>query len=340
MGLAELKRDLGFAAGVLRRRPFQVLLQVTNRCNMRCSFCTFPQNAVAPEEEMTLDDYRRLERDLAAVGSRFMVSLEGGEPFVRPDLVEIVRLFAARHLPILYTNGWYVDAAAARALFEAGLTQVGVSIDYPDPARHDRKRGLAGATERAWRAIDRFREAAPHGGKQVHVMTVLTEDNWRDLGPLLEQSAARAVCHCVTLLSTRGVRRGGAGSPDRAPDGPVSETLLALWRRHPHFKIFREYLELMDPFLGGGAMPACRAGTQSFNIDHVGNVAPCIEKIDRPAGNVRREPLREILGRMASLEGVAGCNDCWTACRGMNQILGAGGGVRGWWDLATRMRSS
>ncbi len=41
---AELKRDASFALGILRRRPFQALLQVTNRCNMTCGFCDFRPN--------------------------------------------------------------------------------------------------------------------------------------------------------------------------------------------------------------------------------------------------------------------------------------------------------
>ena len=79
---------------------------------------------------------------------------------------------------------------------------------------------------------------------------------------------------------------------------------------------------------------------QSFNIDHVGNVSPCIEKIDTVVGNVRRESLSEIHARLVALDAGKGCQACWTACRGFNQAMGSGGSLRGWWDLATRMRSS
>ena len=41
-------RDLRFAAGILRRRPFSALVQVTNRCNMTCGFCDFWPH-VAPD---------------------------------------------------------------------------------------------------------------------------------------------------------------------------------------------------------------------------------------------------------------------------------------------------
>jgi MoaA/NifB/PqqE/SkfB family radical SAM enzyme len=329
-----MTNDLRFALGVLRRRPFQCLVQVTNRCNMQCSFCDFWPNGVPPRAELTLVDFRDLAAQLAGLGC-FLVSIEGGEPLVRPDLAEIVRAFAGRHVPLLYTNGWYVDAARAQALFAAGLTQVGVSIDFPDARRHDAKRRWPGAFDKARRAIELFREAAPHGGKQVHVMSVLMKDNQDDLEALLQLSKSLGVGHCFTLLSGKGFRRGHT---DLMPTA-LSKELSDAWHRHPHMRMFRDYLDGIDRHLGGGEMPRCRAGVQSFNIDHTGNVAPCIEKIDRFVGNVRSEPLREILGRLRELPEVGGCQDCWTLCRGFGQALGQGGSLRSWTDLGLRMRS-
>lgn len=336
--LNEALRDLQFAWGLARGAPFQVLVQVTNRCNMRCSFCDFWSNGARPEDELGLDDYRRLSAELLGLG-RFIVSIEGGEPLGRPDMVEVVRAFGAHHLPTLYTNGWYVTEALARDLWAAGLVQVGVSIDYPDAARHDTKRGPEGTWERAWRAVEVLRDTAPHGGSQVHVMTVVMESNWRDLGALFAQSAARGVGHVTTLLSTGGFRRGQAG-PDRLPPPEAATALGALWRRWSHVRFFREYYAHMGSFLRGGPTPTCRAGQQSFNVDHLGNVSSCIEKIDRPVGNVRQEPLAAIHARLVGLaDEVARCNDCWTACRGFAQAIGGGGSPRAWRDLAARMRS-
>src|SRR5262249_29853946 len=159
----------------------------------------------------------------------------------------------------------------ARALFDAGLVHANVSIDYADAARHDKKRGLAGATARAWEAVELLREAAPRGGKQVHVMTVLMEDNRRELEQLFQQSAARGVGHQVTLISISGFRRGGrralpqAPAPDAMPPREVSAEVVALWERYPHVRYFKDYFARMDAFLGGGPMPTCRAGVQGFN---------------------------------------------------------------------------
>ncbi len=335
MTWSELRREVGFATSVLARRPFDVLLQVTNRCNMKCSFCDFWPHGAPPGEELSLEEIRRLARELSALGT-CLVSIEGGEPFVRPDLVDIVRAFARDHLTVLYTNGWYVTADSARGLFDAGLTQVGVSIDYPD-ARHDAKRGLPGASQRAWEAVDLLRSAAPHGGRQVHVMTVLTHDNAADIEPLMAESAGHGVGHVVTLVSTRGYRRGKG--PDALPTPGVGRRLLPVWDRNPHWRFFREYVERMDAFLEGRALPTCRAGAQAFNVDHVGNVAVCIEKIDQPVGNIREAPLGQLHGRLrARQDEVARCQQCWTACRGFGQLLGEGGRAASWRDLAGRMR--
>lgn len=332
----EARRDLAFAAGLATCKPFQVLLQVTNRCNMKCPFCDFWPNGVPPKDELTLADYDRLTGELAELGT-FLVSVEGGEPFLRPDLVDIIRLLSRKHLPLLYTNGWYVTPEKASAAFAAGLTQVGVSIDFPDAARHDAKRVWPLAFDKAWAAVRAFRDAAPHAGRQVHVMTVLMEENWRDLEELLKASAAEGVGHCITLLSTEGFRRAEAGG--ELPRERVARRLVELWERYPHFRIFRQYLEGIDDFLSDRDLPECHAGVQSFNIDHIGNVSPCIEKIGIVAGNVRKESLKAIHARMSRREGIRGCQDCWTACRGFAQALGGGGTWAGWRDLGGRMRS-
>ena len=54
---------------------------------------------------------------------------------------------------------------------------------------------------------------------------------------------------------------------------------------------------------------------------------------------MRREPLGRIHERLVALDAGKGCQACWTACRGFNQALGAGGSLGAWRDLGSRMRS-
>ncbi|HXK17358.1 MAG TPA: radical SAM protein [Polyangiaceae bacterium] len=339
MKLSVLQKDASFALGLVRRRPFQVLVQVTNRCNMKCSFCDFWPNVAPKREELTIADYRRIADELHQLGC-FLVSIEGGEPLIRQDLEQIIEAFAKHHIPALFTNGWYVDEKRARSLFDAGLVHASVSIDYADAAQHDAKRGIVKTTENAWHAVDLLKAAAPRGGLQVHIMTVLMQSNEGQIDALLQQSAARGVGHQFTLLSVDGYRRGKEG-PDRLPSAAAAETWPALFERHQHVRFFSDYFKLAGNFLRGGDMPSCRAGLQSFNIDHVGNVSPCIERIQEVAGNVKTESLaqlhQKLVGRHPEL---ASCQQCYTACRGFNQAMGNGGTTRGWLELASRMRSS
>lgn len=333
----ELSRGAGFLKTILRHRPFSVLIQVTNRCNMRCAFCNFWSNAASPHDELSLADFASLEAQLSQLG-RFLVSIEGGEPMLRPDLAEIVKIFSRRHLTVLYTNGWFVTAENAHRLFQNGLTQAGVSIDFDEATRHDAIRGAAGASQRAWQAVNWLRDAAPYGGRQVHVMTVYMEENQDELELLLQQSARLGVGHAITLLSSQGSRRSGSGA---WPQPGVTDKMLRLWQKYPHFWVFREYLELMDSFLRQDAkqIPVCTAGRQNCNIDHLGNVAPCIEKIGSPVGNIRRESLADIYRRLRQHEEIAHCQNCWTLCRATFQLMGNGGRLKSWLDLTGRMRS-
>jgi radical SAM protein with 4Fe4S-binding SPASM domain len=318
-----------FAWTVLRRKPFSVLIQVTNRCNMKCPFCDFWPNG-APTRELTTADHRTLATSLAGVGT-FLVSIEGGEPLVRPDLVDIVGGYAhAGHLPVLYTNGWFMDAGRVAGLAAASVHQVGVSIDFPDAARHDAMRRTPGAFGRALDAVERLRDAL--GPRRVHVMTVLMRQNQGDLDAIFGLSARLGVGHQVTLLSDNGFRRGKIEDATR-PDADVLAGLPALASKHPHLTTFRSYLEGVPRFLAGGELPRCHAGVQSFNVDHVGDVSACIETIDRPVGNVRDTALPELLRRLAERDTGKGCQACWTLCRGTAQALGQGGRVRDWVDL-------
>ena len=169
-------------------------------------------------------------------------------------------------------------------------------------------------------------------------MTVLTEENVSDVEELLRMSAARGVGHVLTLLSDYGPRRGRGR--DAAPAAPVSQMLLGLWKKYPHWRFWSEYVERVDDFLEGRPMPACGAGLQSFNVDHIGNVSVCIEKLDRPVGNIRGEPLSRLHEKLvAARDQVEHCQECWTACRGFAQLAGKGGTLRGWLEMAARMRS-
>jgi MoaA/NifB/PqqE/SkfB family radical SAM enzyme len=334
MKLPVLPPAVGFAwrgarllGGFLRGRPVHAIVQVSNRCNLTCGFCSFWERPARREDELTVADFEVVSAKLAEGGS-MVVSIEGGEPLLRADAVGIVAAFARYHHPILFTNGWVVTPALARRLWAAGLDTVGVSIDYPDADRHDSHRGRAGTLEAARRAVDILRDTAPRGSRQVFVMTVLMHDNAGDMPALLDLSASHGVGHQVTLIST-----GGAGRHDRAQRPPAigaGASLVALKRRHPHFITFTDYLEGIDRYLAGDVRTPCWAGERFLNIDHLGDVAPCIEKLHVRVGNILRDPWSVLHARLSALEETKRCTDCWTSCRGFVEAMSGPPRLRSW----------
>src|SRR3954471_2289250 len=77
-------------AGFVRKRPIHCIVQVSNRCNLTCGFCSFWERTARREDELSLADVEVISSQLAEAGS-MVISIEGGEPLLRNDIVDIVR---------------------------------------------------------------------------------------------------------------------------------------------------------------------------------------------------------------------------------------------------------
>ncbi|HEX9713957.1 MAG TPA: GTP 3',8-cyclase MoaA [Actinomycetota bacterium] len=106
-------------------------VSVTDRCNFRCTYC-MPAEGVPwlPRQEiLSFEEIARLVGVFHALGVK-TVRLTGGEPLVRKDVEHLVAMIAAVGIPDLSmtTNGVALPAKA-RALAEAGLRRINVSVD-------------------------------------------------------------------------------------------------------------------------------------------------------------------------------------------------------------------
>ena len=112
-------------------------VSVTDRCNLRCTYCMPEDVAFLPRAELlTFEEIARVVRVAAGLGVN-KVRLTGGEPLLRKDLATLVRLVAA--VPGiddigLTTNGILL-AEQADALYAAGLRRLNVSLDTLDADR-------------------------------------------------------------------------------------------------------------------------------------------------------------------------------------------------------------
>lgn len=118
------------------RRIDYLRISVTDRCNLRCLYCT-PSGKTKPWGRGEVLSYEEIKRFVeAAVGAGISkVRLTGGEPLIRKDLAKLVGMFSAlpglRDISIT-TNGLLLPECGS-ALKAAGLKRVNISIDSLDP---------------------------------------------------------------------------------------------------------------------------------------------------------------------------------------------------------------
>lgn len=157
-----------------RGRPLHDLrISVMDRCNFRCPYCmpestygehfTFLRN----DERLSFDEIERLCRLAAELGVS-KLRLTGGEPLLRPRLPDLVARL--RRLPgitdLAMTTNAVLLARHAKALREAGLDRVTVSLDTLDPALFHRMSGGRGALDEVLAGIDAAQAAGfPQGIK-------------------------------------------------------------------------------------------------------------------------------------------------------------------------------
>jgi cyclic pyranopterin phosphate synthase len=136
----------GQAVRDTRARPLRDLrISVTDRCNFRCTYCmprdTFDSNHVfLPHAQLlSFEEMTRAAAVFVRLGVR-KIRLTGGEPLLRKNIETLIGMLAGLRTPdgdplelTLTTNGSLL-ARKARALKDAGLTRVTVSMDALDPA--------------------------------------------------------------------------------------------------------------------------------------------------------------------------------------------------------------
>jgi GTP 3',8-cyclase len=206
----------------LQRRVDYLRVSVTDRCNYRCTYC-LPEDGVSHvdrEDILRFEEIVALVRCFVDLGVR-RVRLTGGEPTVRRDLVQLVRMLRA--IPALEdialsTNGHLLDELAG-PLRQAGVDRLNVSLDSLDPERFARitRRGeldrvLAGieaARAAGFRSI-KLNAVAVKGFNDDEVAGLCRWAWQRDLVPrFIEQMpmAGGALFVPGTLLSAADIRR-------------------------------------------------------------------------------------------------------------------------------------
>ncbi len=285
-------------------RPWNLVAELTYRCPLRCPYCSNPEDFASVRDRLDADAWGRVFHEAAALGV-VHVGLTGGEPTVRRDLAEIVRLACAAGLYVhLVTAGVPIDAAGLRGLAAVGLRSVQLSIQDAHAEGSD---AIAGAASFERKLA--FARAVRARGLPLILNVVLHRRNLARVAEIVE--LARALD--AERLELANVQMHGWALSNRAALLPTREEIAdaarvaeAARRAGPRpeilFVLPDHWADRPKPCLGGW-------GRQTLVVRPDGRVLPC-HSADAIPGleffSVMEHDLRE----------------CWEAAPGMNAFRG------------------
>jgi cyclic pyranopterin phosphate synthase len=149
-------------------------VSVTDHCNLRCIYCMRESVKFVPNEKLMSDaEILAFVRLFAGVGIN-KIRLTGGEPTIRPGIVELVREISA--IPgirsVTMTTNGVIFAGLAKQLAEAGLKRVNFSLDTLDMEKYHRLTGRHALQE----VFDGIRAVEEAGLKPVKINVVVVKD--------------------------------------------------------------------------------------------------------------------------------------------------------------------
>lgn len=297
--------------------PVNVTWEITLSCNLRCAHC-LSNAGTRGERELSKTECFSLIDQLADLRV-FQVNIGGGEPFIRPDFLEILEHAHGRGVvTCVSTNGMLVDDGLAERLARLKMLYLQVSLDGATAEVNDRIRGT-GTYERILNAMD----SLARRGVSFSINTVLTRLNYPQLDLLRDMARGFGA-----ELRVSRFRPSGRGKESKRELGATKDQLedFSEWlARHELVRTGDSFFCLTSESRRRKGLDMCGAAKMTCCIDPEGRVYPCAF-LQEPlflAGSVRDMPLKEIwdgsevFEHLRSLH-VESCTRCarFEVCRG------------------------
>lgn len=278
--------------------PRLINLEVTKLCNARCDFCPCWE----------IKDYPQLA-DYGEVMARFkpiVLSLNGGEPLLRKDILEIVDQVRPHCTYLtLITHGQLLTEKRFCELTDHGLDQISISRNYIDQ-RQDEERRLAGLTAHFEKLVPSL---ARQGFDNVAFNTVIMDQNIDQIVPLARQAHQwGAKISFSSYSSSKNAREKYRVREEKLTRlREVVDRLLELKKSQGNILTSSYYLKKIPGFFRDGFVKDCRAGLHFIQMTPDGYIKRCSE-MPVMAHWTEYDPEKVLRPNP--------CNVCWLSCRG------------------------
>lgn len=251
-------------------------------CNSRCVMCSCAKMLKRGEKPLSIEEIRSIGEQANKLGA-VMFIITGGEPTLRKDLCEIIKVLnPQKNIISIVTNGLILDRKMIFRLKEAGLNTIEFSLESDDDKENDKIRGIPGHFKKVMESIKNAKEA----NLNVCLSTVVTHknlDTFRKMVKFAKKIDAFLLLVCAGIV----------GRWDSKDDLRITK------------KDWNEIEEIIrkNPFVRGdfslnfSGKVGCPAGNERAYISSYGDVLSCaFNQIS--FGNIRNESLEKIWKRI------------------------------------------
>lgn len=275
--------------------PFNITYSVTARCNSRCLTCNIWKQT--PGKDLSLADWQQILSSLGRAPA--WITISGGEPFLREDFAELMRIVAETNRPdiiTIATNGILTDKIVSDIQkileFFRGALVINLSIDG-DKELHDRIRGTE-CFDRAAETLQRLKALKkPVAG--IH--SVISKHNAEDIAQICDMARrlepGSFICQKAEVRGELG-NQGMDAAPSQGQWAAAADYLLQRpfkAKRTARIACFlrSRYYQLSK----NNASPACFAGIASAHINHDGRLWACCVRCES-MGSLKEKSFKEL----------------------------------------------
>ena len=261
-------------SNILRRRPILAIFDVTKLCNQRCPMCNIWKTE---SQDMDLKTIEEHVRELKKFGIGY-VFLQGGDPLVRKDIIEIIDIFLEHGIrPTVITNGILLKEHIAEEIAKRECN-LAISIDSLIPEKYRTLRGVD-TLQRVMDNIGRIDYLkGKHKGNWSVTTTVTKMTELSDVKNVMEFAYSHGFMYAIRPYITVS---GTAGKKDEKltyESEDIIDIFEYMYEKAKKENIFAAMIyEEHIRYIKGEKMPECDALNYSFLMKETGQIAPCIE---------------------------------------------------------------
>jgi MoaA/NifB/PqqE/SkfB family radical SAM enzyme len=281
-GITDLLREMPFYISIFKKmtayrlfktkQPMYGSVDVNNVCNLHCTHCYWWLNRKEEEQDMSVEDWRRIIREKFNKQHIFVTTLVGGEPTLRPDILEVFCEMMPKRVCVV------TNATFPLRRYD-GLYFYWVSMDGTE-AVHDSIRGKGSYAKSKKNIMDYIAGPDRNGKpawKEIWISMTINSQNYATIEELVEEWRGKAN-KIGFQFHTPFVKGDALWLPYGEKRNDVVDKLIALKKKYPDYVVnpVRQITLMKGNWGGVGTAPVGCPSWAILSLDHMGRIKqPC-----------------------------------------------------------------